>query len=106
MSDIGVSIIYIFIYRGETFTSQTPNLDAFLEQNLAFALLFVWFTFVTIAATVVAGIWSLVILSKTLGEVHEFSAWRGLATYLIPGIAIVVLTAVFVVGSQAFYIRP
>jgi len=103
---IGLILIHIFIYRGEAFTSQTPKMDAFTEQNLAFSLLFLVFNISFLAISVVMGIWNLVILSKTLGEVHGFSAWRGLATYLIPGIVMLVLVLVYVIASQAIYSGP
>lgn len=37
----------------------------------------------------VLAVWTLVISLKTLGEVHRFSAWRGLGTILLGGVAIV-----------------
>ncbi|MGH7923675.1 MAG: YIP1 family protein [Candidatus Binatus sp.] len=37
-----------------------------------------------IAIELVLGLWGFVILLKTIGEVHRFSAWRALAAGLIP----------------------
>ena len=36
----------------------------------------------------ILGVWALVISLKTLAEVHRFSAWRGLGTVLLGGLAI------------------
>jgi len=48
------------------------------------------------AVQAVLGIWGLVILLKSLGEVHRFSAWRALAATLIPGFIAVVVIGFFV----------
>jgi ABC-type proline/glycine betaine transport system permease subunit len=42
----------------------------------------------TAIITVVA-IWQFVILCKAVGEAHEFSAWRGLGTWMLAGLAMV-----------------
>ena len=49
------------------------------------------------AVQAVLGIWGLVILLKSLGEVHRFSAWRALAAGLIPP-----LTAFVAIGVIFF----
>ena len=49
------------------------------------------------AVQAVLGIWGLVILLKSLGEVHRFSAWRALAAGLIPP-----LTAFVAIGLIFF----
>lgn len=78
---LGLLLIFILIFREESFTSQTPRMDALAEQNLAVALLFILSAIPFLALIAIMGIWNLLLLSKTLGEVHGFSAWRGLATY-------------------------
>ena len=103
---LGLDFLYLLIYRSEAFTSETPRLDALLGQNLVFSLLFLAFGLALIVMTIMLGIWSLVILSKTLGEVHGFSTWRGLATYLIPGAVTLALVFIFVIASQAIYFGP
>jgi hypothetical protein len=45
-------------------------------------------------------VWYLVVASRTLGEAHRFSAWRGLGTLLIVGITplIVIIAAVLAIS--------
>ncbi|TWT09331.1 Yip1 family protein [Planomicrobium sp. CPCC 101079] len=44
-------------------------------------------------ASLVLGIWSLIIQSKAIGEAHRFSSWKGFFTLLIPGVVLFVLFA-------------
>ncbi len=46
----------------------------------------------------VLGIWGLVVSLKCLGEVHQFSAWRALAAFLIPPLIVVVVVGVTVLA--------
>jgi hypothetical protein len=43
----------------------------------------------------VLGVWGFVILLKTIGEVHRFSAWRALLAALIPPLMAFALIALF-----------
>jgi hypothetical protein len=43
-----------------------------------------------------AAIWGMIVMSKALGEVHGFSAWRGFSTMLL-GILIVVAPIIVIV---------
>jgi hypothetical protein len=66
----------VALYGNEMFGSTTPRMDASPWGLLIISIL-----------QVASGFWALFILLKTLGEVHRFSAWRGLLTYMIPLLA-------------------
>ena len=53
--------------------------------------------------TLIGTWWSFVLLCHTLGEVHGFSAWKGLATQLIP--AIIVIIPIFLAVSLPYFLR-
>lgn len=59
-----------------------------------------------VAIQLVMALWSFILLVKTTAEVHRFSAWRGLATVLIPGIVIFVLLFACVVAVSSVTITP
>ncbi|TWT25932.1 Yip1 family protein [Planomicrobium sp. CPCC 101110] len=44
-------------------------------------------------ASIVLGIWSLIIQSKAIGEAHRISSWKGFFTLLIPGVILFILFA-------------
>lgn len=44
-------------------------------------------------ASIVLGIWSLIIQSKAIGEAHRFSSWKGFFTLLIPGVILFIVFA-------------
>ncbi|PSL40884.1 Yip1-like protein [Planomicrobium soli] len=44
-------------------------------------------------ASMVLGIWSLIIQSKAIGEAHRFSSWKGFFTLLIPGVILFIIVA-------------
>jgi len=67
--------LQILIFGREFFTTATP----LIEQSLILRLILVGFSIIEI---VIDG-WSFFILVKNLAEVHRFSAWKGLATYLL-----------------------
>lgn len=59
----------------------------------------IWFA-VSSLITITFSIWLIVIQSKVIGEVHQFSSWKGFATLLIPsviiGIIVFIITLIFV----------
>jgi len=71
-----VWVILLLLYGQENFTRATPRMDAnpTLALFISLPLLF---------ATITAGIWSLVLLIKCVGEVHRFSAWNALAAIIL-----------------------
>ncbi len=84
-------ILYVLLFRSEAFSSKTPQFDVRLSQNPALSsYVFGWGLLLMIGGFV-SLIWQPVILSNTLGEVHGFSAWRGLLTFLIPVVIISIL---------------
>lgn len=68
----------------------------------------VWFL-VSSLITMTFSIWMIVIQSKAIGEVHQFSSWKGFATLIIPSIVlgiifgIVIFIIVFFAVSHAPY---
>lgn len=78
-----VWILMLLIYGQEMFTSSTPRMDAnpILALIVSLPLLF---------ATIIAGIWSLVLMVKCVGEVHRFSAWKALAAIILGPMVILV----------------
>ncbi len=97
---------YFLLFRWESFTSETPQLDALLSQSEALSLLMMVVGTGIVISSLVLGVWQMVILSKTLGEVHGFSAWRGLWTWLIPGLAFLAVLFAILVLQQAIYVGP
>ncbi|MFC4077772.1 Yip1 family protein [Salinithrix halophila] len=62
----------LLIYGRDMFTSTTPVMDnSFILTLFYFLLALLEFVFV---------FWHLVVLSKALGEVHQFSSWKGFAS--------------------------
>ena len=97
---------YFLIFRGESFTSATPRVDALMSQSSAFLFIMIAVGIWMVVGSIVLTIWQLVILSKTLAEVHGFSAWRGFLTYFIPGVVFFILLFVILVLPRAIYIGP
>ena len=42
------------------------------------------------AIEIIVGIWALVVLMKSLGEVHKFSAWKALGSVILGTLVILV----------------
>lgn len=59
---------------------------------------FIWFL-VSSLITLASSIWIIIIQSKAIGEVHQFSSWKGFATLIIPSIiiGIIVFIITFIV---------
>lgn len=55
-------------------------------------------TFIVLGAlSAMLSLWGTVIQSKAIGEAHHFSAWKGLATLLIPAVLIAIIVFVIVI---------
>lgn len=67
----------------EMFTTDTPRLD---EAGGLVASLMILLGVLSL----VIGVWGLVVLSKCVGQVQGFSAWRGLGNLLLP-VAVVLI---------------
>jgi hypothetical protein len=65
----------LIIIGQELFTSETPRIDA----NLSLSLIYIAFQVIQITA----GIWTLVILVKCLGQVQGFSAWKAILNIIL-----------------------
>lgn len=74
----------LLIFRGELFTQATPVMD----QSFFLSLLHLIFLLLDLTMTVL----SLIILSKIIGEINDFSAWKGFfSVILIPGVLFLLL---------------
>lgn len=80
---LGLTVVEIMIYGRELFTTMTPRLDSSaLLSGLLFMLGMI---------ELVLGVWSLVLLAKTVAEVQGYrSAWRGLGNVVLAGLVILV----------------
>ena len=72
----------------EVFKSQSTRLDS--SDTVALAILGV------AVAEIVVGIWALVVMTKTVGQVQGFSAWKALGNLLLA--ALVVAVPIFVLA--------
>lgn len=72
----------LLIFGEELFTSSTPRMDA----NPFLIILLLGF----ILLESIAGFWSFIVLLKTLGEVHRFSAWKALGTIILGSLIIII----------------
>jgi len=81
----------ILLLGSEMFTTETPRLEA---QP------WLWFLIVAIALTeLVLGVWSFVLLCKTVAEVQGYrSAWRGLGNLVLAGMLLFVPLFVILFG--------
>ena len=70
----GEIVLLIAILMGTPVPQATPGAMPHIDPG--------FYKFLVVEA--VLGIWGFVILLKTIGEVHRFSAWRALLAALIP----------------------
>ncbi|MBO2532457.1 MAG: hypothetical protein CW342_06110 [Thermoactinomycetaceae bacterium] len=74
----------LLIFRGELFTQSTPLID----ESLFLSLLYLIFLLLDMAMTV----FSIIILSRIIGEINNFSAWKGFfSIILIPAVLFLLL---------------
>lgn len=59
----------ILLFQEEMFTSDTPSIDGSAPLKLFYILL--------ILCDLILNVWYFLHLSKSIGEVHQYSAWRG-----------------------------
>jgi hypothetical protein len=69
------------LFGPEMFTSEMPRVDASAGLSVSFLLLAL--------VELVIGIWGLVVLTKSLGQVQGFSAWKALASMLLAVVLVV-----------------
>lgn len=76
----------LLIFREELFTTSTPLMD----ESMFLSLLYVLFAVLLLVMT----IFSYIILSKIIGEINDFSAWKGFfSVILLPGVIFLLLLA-------------
>lgn len=66
----------------------------FVEVEISFAQS-IWLLFGGLI-TIVLSFWTLVLTFIAIAEVHKFSIWRAIATYIIPGILLIGLLLAFI----------
>ena len=76
----------LLIFGEETFTSSTPRMDA----NPFLAWVLIGFAVIKLIGVT----WAFVVLLKTLGEVHRFSAWKAYGALFLGSMVILVLILV------------
>ncbi|WP_394188171.1 YIP1 family protein [Paenisporosarcina quisquiliarum] len=59
------------------------------------ASMIIWMIFSALIM-IIYSIWMIVIQSQSIGEVHQFSSWRGFATLMIPAIVFFIIGIIFV----------
>ncbi|MEM7083176.1 MAG: Yip1 family protein [Pseudomonadota bacterium] len=91
-----VWFLMIAIVGHDMFTEATPTIDARLDIAI--------FVIVASLATVVFGIWWLVLLSNTIAEAQGFhSAWKGLGNLILTGLVILVVVVCIALLFGVFY---
>lgn len=86
---LGLTVLEIVIFGKELFTTQTPRLDS--SATLSGLL------FLMGLIELVLGVWSLVLLAKTVAEVQGYrSAWRGLGNVVLAGLVVILPIMVLV----------
>ncbi|TQR16543.1 Yip1 family protein [Psychrobacillus soli] len=56
----------------------------------------IWFI-ISSLITITFSIWVIIIQSKAIGEVHQFSSWKGFATLIIPSIVIGIIVFIITI---------
>lgn len=87
----------IAIFGAELFTTETPRMNA----NESLIVLMIGFAVIEI----VLGVWAIVLVCKTLGQVQGFSAWKALGNLLLALLIVVVPIGIAVavgVGVASF----
>lgn len=82
--------IPIAVFGKEYFSTSTPWIDSHL-------ILLSIIVIPLVILSIVLSIWRVYILANCLGEVHSFSAWKGLATAVIGILVIAIPIIIFVV---------
>jgi hypothetical protein len=80
----------IALFGQETFTSETPGIDA--DPSKALYLIGFGVVEVTIA------IWASVVFLKCIGQLQGFSAWKALGNSLLAGLVIAIPVAILVIA--------
>lgn len=87
IAKLGIWLVQILLFGKEAFTEVAPRVEGSLFLVILFDLLLI-LQFVLV-------VWYVVVLSKAVAEVHEFSGWKGfgvsVASYLILVIGLILL---------------
>jgi hypothetical protein len=78
----------LLLFRQELFTTETPRIDA----SASLALAFLAFSMILMTA----GVWSIFILLKCVGQVQGFSAWKALGNLVLATVPYVILLNIFI----------
>lgn len=63
---------------------------------------FIWLIFSTLVLMFFS-IWMIIIQSKAIGEVHQFSSWKGFATLIIPSILLGIIFTIIAIVFILFF---
>ena len=86
----------LLLFGQEVFYRETPLFDTRVQGNPQFAL---WSTIsivIIAAASIILGLWYIIVFLKALGEVHEFSAWKALFASII-GYGVIIVPLVLLI---------
>jgi len=78
------------------------NIFLINETDIFTAGAFIWLLISTLVLMFFA-IWMIVIQSKAIGEVHQFSSWKGFATLIIPSILLGIIFIIIAVAFALFF---
>jgi hypothetical protein len=81
----------LLLFGREMFTAKTPVIDS----NLILLTLFFLFGLLE----TIMNIGFIVVLSKSLGAAHQFSAWRGLGALVLPVVAVILFIVLLNISS-------
>jgi hypothetical protein len=76
----------LLLFGHGMFTSDT----SIIESSMLFTVLFLVF----VVLEVILGVWIFILFLKSVGEAHEFSAWRALGTVVLAFVIIVFLIVI------------
>lgn len=85
---IYTSILWIpdmIVYGKELFMAQ---------MQIDFSIGLIIYSYIRIAISIIASIWTIIIVTKCLGEVQGFSAWKALGNVILAGLVIVIPIAI------------
>jgi hypothetical protein len=85
-----LSIPIIFIFGSETFTTETPRFDAYVQNTRSIGLLLSLVLIGLGLASIGLFLWRIFLLLRCLAEVHRFSSWRACTALLIPAAILLV----------------
>jgi hypothetical protein len=78
-----IFLIQLVLLGNEVFSTKQPTVENSMLISAVFGLLTL--------ADIVITIWYVVVLSKAIGEIHNFSAWKGFGVILLSTLIIIIV---------------